>query len=138
MSTNPAGEIQATPLGQRAEGAAHGTLREPVGKRSPILGYNHNVRYRGLVFHVQTEDSGVLSPHLFTHLFHSGVIVSTRKYVYDSDSTEDVIQDIIAANGTRVWSHFDGRLAIVDVGLKIKKISRINDRLRAQRQSKAR
>ena len=49
----------------------------PVTKRSPILGYNHNVRYRGLVFHVQTEDSGVLSPHLFTHLFHHGVIVST-------------------------------------------------------------
>src|SRR5882724_11426117 len=52
----------------------HGTLGQPVGKRSPILGYNHNVRYRGLVFHVQTEDSGVASPHLFTHLFHTGVI----------------------------------------------------------------
>jgi hypothetical protein len=68
-----------------------------VAKRSPILGYNHNVRYRGLVFHVQTEDSGIRAPHLFTHLFHSGVIVSTRKYVYDSGSTEETIKSLMQA-----------------------------------------
>ena len=61
-----------------------------MAKRSPILGYNHNVRYRGLVFHVQTEDSGVLSPHLFTHLFYGGTIISTRKLVYDAGAAEDV------------------------------------------------
>jgi hypothetical protein len=68
-----------------------------VAKRSPILGYNHNVRYRGLVFHVQTEDSGVLSPHLFTHLFHHGVIVSTRKLVYDAGAVEEVIKSLMQA-----------------------------------------
>jgi hypothetical protein len=68
-----------------------------VGKRSPILGYNHNVRYRGLVFHVQTEDSGVSSPHLFTHLFHHGVIVSTRKLDYDPGSAEDSIRSLMQA-----------------------------------------
>jgi hypothetical protein len=68
-----------------------------VAKRSPILGYNHNVRYRGLVFHVQTEDSGVLSPHLFTHLFVGGVIVSTRKLVYDNGSAEDSIKSLMQA-----------------------------------------
>jgi hypothetical protein len=97
VSTNPAGEIQATPLGEHAEATTHGTFDEPVGKRSPILGYNHNVRYRGLVFHVQTEDSGVLSPHLFTHLFHHGVIVSTRKLDYDAGSAEDVIKSLMQA-----------------------------------------
>ena len=69
----------------------------PVAKRSPILGYNHNVRYRGLVFHVQTEDSGVLSPHLFTHLFHEGVIVSTRKLVYDAGASEEAIKALMQA-----------------------------------------
>jgi hypothetical protein len=68
-----------------------------VGKRSPILGYNHNVRYRGLVFHVQTEDSGVGSPHLFTHLFHHGVIVSSRKLVYDAGSAEEAIKSLMQA-----------------------------------------
>ena len=68
-----------------------------MAKRSPILGYNHNVRYRGLVFHVQTEDSGVMSPHLFTHLFHGGVIVSTRKLVYDAGSGEESIKSLMQA-----------------------------------------
>jgi hypothetical protein len=68
-----------------------------VAKRSPILGYNHNVRYRGVVFHVQTEDSGLLNPHLFTHLFHEGVIVSTRKLVYDAGSNEEAIKALMQA-----------------------------------------
>lgn len=68
-----------------------------MAKRSPILGYNHNVRYRGLVFHVQTEDSGLLNPHLFTHLFHEGVIVSTRKLVYDAGSNEEAIKALMQA-----------------------------------------
>jgi hypothetical protein len=61
------------------------------------LGYNHNVRYRGLVFHVQTEDSGLLSPHLFTHMFHGGVIISTRKLVYDAGAAEDAIKSLMQA-----------------------------------------
>jgi len=68
-----------------------------VAKRSPILGYNHNVRYRGLIFHVQTEDSGLLSPHLFTHLFFGGTIISTRKLVYDAGSAEEAIKALMQA-----------------------------------------
>ncbi len=65
--------------------------------RSPILGYNHNVRYRGIVFHVQTEDSGTSNPHVFTHLFHGGVILSTRKLVYDSDAAEESVKSLMQA-----------------------------------------
>jgi hypothetical protein len=50
-----------------------------------------------VVFHVQTEDSGMLNPHLFTHLFHEGVIVSTRKLVYDAGSNEDAIKALMQA-----------------------------------------
>ncbi|MEO8705853.1 MAG: hypothetical protein ABI867_37830, partial [Kofleriaceae bacterium] len=86
-----------------------------MAKRSPILGYNHNVRYRGLVFHVQTEDSGVLSPHLFTHLFYTGVIVSTRKLVYDSGSAEESIKSLMQAQHKAVLKdlrrgHFDDKI----------------------------
>lgn len=66
-----------------------------MAKRSPIAGYNHNVRYRGLIFHVQTEDSGLQSPHLFTHMFYGGVIISTRKLVYDAGSAEDAIKGLM-------------------------------------------
>jgi hypothetical protein len=50
-----------------------------------------------VVFHVQTEDSGLLNPHLFTHLFHEGVIVSTRKLVYDAGSNEEAIKSLMQA-----------------------------------------
>jgi hypothetical protein len=68
-----------------------------VAKRSPILGYNHNVRHRGLVFHVQTEDSGVQNPHIFTHAFHGGVILSSRRLNYDSGSSEESVKSLMQA-----------------------------------------
>ena len=39
---------------------------------SPLLGYNNNVRHKGKVFHIQTEDSGVKYGHIMTHLFMDG------------------------------------------------------------------
>lgn len=39
---------------------------------SPLLGYNNNVRHKGRVFHIQTEDSGVKYGHIITHLFMDG------------------------------------------------------------------
>jgi hypothetical protein len=38
----------------------------------PLLGYNNNVRHRGRIFHIQTEDSGINSPRIMTHLFADG------------------------------------------------------------------
>jgi hypothetical protein len=39
---------------------------------SPLLGYNNNIRHKGKVFHIQTEDSGVKYGHISTHLFTDG------------------------------------------------------------------
>lgn len=50
-----------------------------------------------MVFHVQTEDSGVDNPHIFTHLFHGGVILSTRKLTYDPAAAEDVVKSLMQA-----------------------------------------
>lgn len=68
-----------------------------VSKRSPILGYNHNIGHRGLVFHVQTEDSGVDNPHIFTHLFHGGSIIFTRKIDYDAAADESLVKSLMQA-----------------------------------------
>jgi hypothetical protein len=38
----------------------------------PQVGFNNNVKHRGRVFHIQTEDSGVNHPHITTHLFVDG------------------------------------------------------------------
>ncbi|MCC6746632.1 MAG: hypothetical protein IT371_03175 [Deltaproteobacteria bacterium] len=53
-----------------------------MASRAPLHGYNHNVRYRNRIYHVQTEDSGVDNPHIYTHLFHGGVILASAKSDY--------------------------------------------------------
>lgn len=63
-----------------------------------IVGFNHNVSYRGVGFHVQTEDSGVKSPQLVTLLYHGGTIISSQKTVYADilkvDNLSRVIEDL--------------------------------------------
>jgi hypothetical protein len=46
----------------------------------PLLGFNNNVRHRGRIFHIQTEDSGSKNPRIVTHLFADGgrIIKTTR------------------------------------------------------------
>jgi hypothetical protein len=63
--------------------------------RSPVLGYNHNVRYAGRLWHVQTEDSGVNNPHIFTHLFHDGTILATKRADYDPASEVVAVQKLM-------------------------------------------
>lgn len=67
--------------------------------RSPLLGFNHNLKYRGRVYHIQTEDSGEANPHIFTHLFHNGIILSTRKTEYahllGTDDVEDQVRKLM-------------------------------------------
>jgi hypothetical protein len=48
-----------------------------------LSGFNTNIRHRGVLFHVQTEDSGVRNPHIITHLYHHGTILSSEKSKYD-------------------------------------------------------
>jgi hypothetical protein len=48
-----------------------------------ITGFNTNVRHGGRVFHVQTEDSGLKNPHVISHLYFGGTILSSEKRTYD-------------------------------------------------------
>jgi len=65
--------------------------------RSPLLGYNHNVKYGGYIFHVQTEDSGPANPHLFTHLFFEGSILASKRGQYEPDLPEDDVRSMMQA-----------------------------------------
>jgi len=58
------------------------TLSASAVRRPPLPGYNHNIRYKGRVYHVQTEDSGVERPHVITHMFLDGMIVATLRSDY--------------------------------------------------------
>src|SRR6266498_2115144 len=47
-----------------------------------VVGFNHNIRYKGEVFHVQTEDSGVNNPCITTLLYRNGTIIASQKTSY--------------------------------------------------------
>jgi hypothetical protein len=57
-----------------------------------LSGFNTNFRYRGVLFHVQTEDSGRENPHVITHLFHGGYIIASEKQEYSKLLVEDDIE----------------------------------------------
>lgn len=50
--------------------------------RQPLVGYNHSLPYQGRTYHVQTEDSGLARPHIYSHLFFQGMILSSAKSEY--------------------------------------------------------
>ena len=60
-----------------------------------IPGFNHNVVYRGKMYHIQTEDSGPKRPVIVTHLFLGGNIIATKKTDYSSILEEDDWEEIV-------------------------------------------
>ena len=66
-----------------------------------ILGFNHNVVYKGETFHVQTEDSGVNNPHIITLLYRGGVILCSKKTSYADilmmDNLDSVVEELMKA-----------------------------------------
>jgi hypothetical protein len=72
----------------------------PVKHPSALLGYNNNVRHKGKVFHVQTEDSGVKYGHIITHLFMDGgrilksVKTSYSEYL-DNDRMGEIVREMM-------------------------------------------
>lgn len=63
-----------------------------------IVGFNHNITYKGVNFHVQTEDSGLQKPHLVTLLYHGGTIITSQKTIYADivkvDNLEQVVEEL--------------------------------------------
>lgn len=60
----------------------------------PLLGFNNNVRHRGRIFHIQTEDSGVKHARIMTHLFADGgrIVQSLRTDYGEHLGREDMAQ----------------------------------------------
>ena len=64
-----------------------------------VTGFNHNIKYKGKVYHVQTEDSGVNNPHIITHLFVGGNILASKKTSYadivDAEGLSDLVRQLM-------------------------------------------
>jgi hypothetical protein len=62
-----------------------------------LSGFNTNVRHRGVLFHVQTEDSGRNHPHVITHLYHGGTILASEKSSYQELLEQGDLQSKVRA-----------------------------------------
>ncbi len=64
-----------------------------------VVGFNHNFRYRGEVYHIQTEDSGLKSPNIVTLLYHGGTILASKKTSYADivriDNLGQVVEELM-------------------------------------------
>jgi hypothetical protein len=63
------------------------------------VGFNHNIKYKGEVFHIQTEDSGINNPHIITLLYRGGTIISSRKTSYADiikmENLDQVVEELM-------------------------------------------
>jgi len=66
-----------------------------------VGGFNTNIRYRGHIFHVQTEDGGKESPSIITLLYSGGAILFSKKTSYANQVTnadrEVVVRQLMEA-----------------------------------------
>jgi hypothetical protein len=64
-----------------------------------VVGFNHNIRYKGRIFHVQTEDSGIQNPFITTLLYRDGTIIASKKTSYADiikvEMLAKVVEDIM-------------------------------------------
>ncbi len=71
----------------------------PPGPKKMVVGFNHNIKHRGAMYHVQTEDSGLDNPHVITHLFVGGNILASRKTSYadivGADNLGEVVRELM-------------------------------------------
>lgn len=90
-----------------------------ASNKSPLTGYNHNMKYKGRIYHVQTEDSGLSSPHVFTHLFYDGTILATKKtdyhHIVPQDDWADQVRQIMQGSHKEMMKgllrgHFDEKI----------------------------
>ena len=60
-----------------------------------LPGLNHNVRFKGKTYHVQTEDSGLKKPHVTTVLFDGGETLARKRTSYADMVSSDRVDDVV-------------------------------------------
>ena len=64
-----------------------------------LTGFNTDFKYKGIVYHVQTEDNGVNNPTIITLLYQGGAILASRKVSYADilkyEKLEMVVKDLM-------------------------------------------
>jgi len=71
----------------------------PGDTKKMVVGFNHNIKHKGKMYHIQTEDSGLENPHIITHLFVGGNILASKKTSYadivGADNLAQVVRELM-------------------------------------------
>jgi len=74
--------------------------------KKALTGFNHNIKHRGQMFHIQTEDSGLNNPHIITHLFVGGNILASKKTSYrdilNAENLPEVVYELMKEQHTEM------------------------------------
>jgi hypothetical protein len=92
-----------------------------------VVGFNHNFRYNGEVFHVQTEDGGLKTTNIITLLYRGGTILARQKTSYADiakvDNLDKVVEELMKEQHKEMLKRlktgeFDKRINEVLLGKK--------------------
>ena len=87
------------------------------------VGFNHNIRYKDHIYHVQTEDCGRKKGYLVTLLYRGGHILGSKKVSYadvlESDEVELVVEELMKVQHKDMMrrltsGEFDQKIAAFD------------------------
>ena len=85
-----------------------------------ITGFNTDTKYRGVVYHVQTEDKGTSNPLIETLIYKGGEILASRRLPYadlvKGPQDEATITKLMA----RLYDPTEGRITLDGLDLAIR------------------
>ncbi len=74
--------------------------------KKALTGFNHTIKHKGQMYHIQTEDSGVNNPHIITHLFVGGNILASKKTSYadilNAENLPEVVYELMKEQHTEM------------------------------------
>ena len=60
-----------------------------------LTGYNTDFKFKGKIYHVQTEDGGANNPNITSLLYFQGAILASRKTSYADILKADCLDDVV-------------------------------------------
>lgn len=66
-----------------------------------LTGFNTDVEYGGVVYHIQTEDKGLQTPFILSLVYTGGAILASKRSPYDDLIAEGFDESVLAGRLTR-------------------------------------
>ena len=60
-----------------------------------ITGFNTDIKYKGIVYHVQTEDKGLKNPKVETLIYRGGVILFAKRTPYNHILNSELLEEVV-------------------------------------------